>query len=523
MFAYMKRKAYLCQQNATSEHILTHQHPMRAKNHITHYALYIIMYICVLPVHAQLNQIEVPNRHACDTSLNDLQKDLWNYYDALVETHPALSDKTPLLDEIEQIAREESLRLQNESAIEELRFSLDRLLVPLHDIHSQIYATEDAVWPPFSIDYLGGEYYIACISKAYSGSAGKVLTGIGNSTMDEITARGKTLVAHENGISLGNEICRRLCTSPLFFGKLGLLNGDSTVTFRFSDSTTATIPLSPDGLPDKVYYSGSVHPITYQSALPFRYSIDTTASVCYMRFNRCFDRRVAMFHSLLSNKPVQNGDAPDFLFFLQDMFADIRKNGIRLLVIDVRNNPGGSECLVTMLARAANIKYDTKRTGGTRISPLAIEAFPGSFSSEKTIDGPDTDCLFALPKDFPYYKGTVVVIEGNITASSGTTIACKAKHKKNKNCVVIGSPFRQNPYLSYGNTFFILLPLTGVEGALPTTVFRRPNPNNETSLQPDVEIPYTIQDIIKGNDPCYDWIIRHKAQLVDNPAQFKTR
>lgn len=65
---------------------------MRAKNHITHYALYIIMYICVLPVHAQLNQIEVPNRHACDTSLNDLQKDLWNYYDALVETPYTIQD-----------------------------------------------------------------------------------------------------------------------------------------------------------------------------------------------------------------------------------------------------------------------------------------------------------------------------------------------------------------------------------------------------------------------------------------------
>ena len=230
----------------------------------------------------------------------------------------------------------------------------------------------------------------------------------------------------------------------------------------------------------------------------FSYQLFEKESICYLQFNQCNDARTLGDESL-----------PRFDKLLDAMFADIEKQGIATLIVDVQYNNGGSSKLCDeLLDRLCPLSEIRMLDTYMRFSPLLALYNPKAGQAMKAWEeAGHSDELYPVPqkkKQMPehkYYEGKVVFIQGPRTFSSAGILITTARD--NNIGTIIGTESTFSPS-HYGEVLPFRLPNTGVLGSVCTKYFERADKDHadDSSIVPDIVLdlddkPATWETIIR--------------------------
>lgn len=200
---------------------------------------------------------------------------------------------------------------------------------------------------------------------------------------------------------------------------------------------------------------------------------------------------------------------PRFDKLLDAMFADIEKQGIATLIVDVQYNNGGSSKLCDeLLDRLCPLSEIRMLDTYMRFSPLLALYNPKAGQAMKAWEeAGHSDELYPVPqkkKQMPehkYYEGKVVFIQGPRTFSSAGILITTARD--NNIGTIIGTESTFSPS-HYGEVLPFRLPNTGVLGSVCTKYFERADKDHadDSSIVPDIVLdlddkPATWETIIR--------------------------
>lgn len=227
----------------------------------------------------------------------------------------------------------------------------------------------------------------------------------------------------------------------------------------------------------------------------YDYKFFPEESICYLQFNKC-------------------SNAPDYPFdrFLDDMFAKMKENHIKTLVVDAQYNGGGNSqlCsqLLTYLYPADKLKH---LKTNVRFSDLLATIYPESAQMKKDWENDGhKDELYQIPSpkipdDYQQptlYEGQVVFVMGAKTYSSAGILMTLARDNH------IGTIIGTNSIFSpshYGEILPYRLPNTDVLGTISCKFFERPDSASvdETFLKPDYEVD------LRDKAAAWQFIVNH--------------
>jgi C-terminal processing protease CtpA/Prc len=243
----------------------------------------------------------------------------------------------------------------------------------------------------------------------------------------------------------------------------------------------------------------------------------------------------------MKKKAKKSGNL-NFKKFALEAINAANTEGVKNLVIDLRANGGGDmripEQLFYLLdfdvkktyhfysnlsqyykthlkddARADAKKYE-KATGkslvfdGRLLNIDSIVAEKTVYDFYENVKNPKSD--FYIAPDAPRFRGKVYFITGMSTGSAAGMTATLVKD--NGLATIVGIPTGNKSTAQTGGSGF-KLPNSKVTGAMSYFYVERPNTakNDETALQPDVEIWQNLEDWYRGVDTQMAWIIKDIA------------
>ncbi len=218
----------------------------------------------------------------------------------------------------------------------------------------------------------------------------------------------------------------------------------------------------------------------------FHYLIVPEQKLCYLQFNQCADART-----------MRNETLPRWDTMLDEMFAKMKEEGIKHLVVDAQYNNGGSSMLCDELLihlcpfaqlQTLSTSLRFSRLMGTYNPRIAIAK--QSWEADGHIDelypmpagkvGPD----FVQPEVF---EGDVIFVQSEKTYSSAGILMTLARD--NHIGMIVGTNSTFSPS-HYGEVLPYRLPNTEVVGTISCKFFARPDADHldDKTLVPDVEI-----------------------------------
>lgn len=214
----------------------------------------------------------------------------------------------------------------------------------------------------------------------------------------------------------------------------------------------------------------------------FSYTILGKESICYMQFNQCNDARTLKDESL-----------PRFDRMLDNMFADMERERIATLIVDLQYNSGGSSRLCDeLLDRLCPLSALRMMDTYLRFSPLMALYNPKAGDAMKAWEeAGHRDELYPLPHkkmqipEHSYYQGKVVFIQGPGTFSSAGILVTTARD--NGIGTIIGTESTYSPS-HYGEVLPFRLPNTGTLGSVCTKYIERADKEKaeDRTLVPDI-------------------------------------
>ena len=232
----------------------------------------------------------------------------------------------------------------------------------------------------------------------------------------------------------------------------------------------------------------------------------------------------------------QIAQVPDFGLFLHEMFSEMNQQGVKTLVIDVRNNSGGNSKLCDQLLSwlkpideihdmstmirisklwetqypdmAMTFKEKLQKKGiAYRLGELYDLSILNDGESEKSEMDMIIDQMFVMNHSSDsLFTGKVIFMQGKDTFSSAGMLITKAVD--NGIGIVIGENSVYTPS-AYGDILTWELPNTHVQGFVSHKIFIRPDASkkNENAIIPDIPLPETWDDFQNGTDPCWRWVL----------------
>ena len=212
------------------------------------------------------------------------------------------------------------------------------------------------------------------------------------------------------------------------------------------------------------------------------------------------------------------------------MILEANSKGFSKLIIDLRNNVGGSEmiCLQLLyhLTEAENLKDYSMYTKDLKFYSHYFEdktkdsvssyrsknilssnsdslIFMGFSNSDSTLFDRITDpeSPYYIPKNRPIFKGEVVIISNYSTHSAGALFTTLLQD--NKIGKVIGTELANNPTGASGWTPF-KLPNSKLEASTASEYLVRPDKTKSDIFVPDMEKVMSVEDVLKGRDPLFE-------------------
>jgi len=449
---------------------------------------------------------------------NKFQKDFLLYVDMLKQSHPAFANKgMPFNIDSTLTAGYKQCKKCKEQA--EFSVILQEIAAKLHDGHTSIssnYSTDEMYPMYLFIDDEG--VYLKSVQQGFETHLNKKIVKVNGNTISRVCD------SFRKTISYGNEwefrkMFKNTTQSLQPWKELGLCNSDSSIVLTFLDGDSLKLrPLSKRNIHLKDKLEGFAKAqilrrvqLLRQGNTPFSYTLIPGKSTCYLLFDQCEDRNTLLEKSYWK---VQHSDSlkreleknllriPVFSDFLNQMFQTMKDSSIQTLVIDVRQNSGGNSRLCNELLM--HLKKELKLpTVYIRESNLAHEHYKalGKDSIAWINANPQT-----VYSDKDIYEGNVIFVQGERTFSSAGLLITEAVD--NGIGTLIGDYASYTPS-HYGDIIYWSLPNTQTTGTISNRYFLRPAAEKakESYIKPDVLLPATFKDYIKGYDPCWDWII----------------
>ena len=265
-------------------------------------------------------------------------------------------------------------------------------------------------------------------------------------------------------------------------GKLKDRHTTVTTTQQLNEATTAARKkLMESGItsfnPDRAH-------IMRPHATVYDYQLFPEQHICYLQFNKCADDPADPFASLLNR-----------------MFAEMEKENIKTLVVDVQYNSGGNDLYCSqLLDHLYPISQLKNFAAFTRLSDFMIKHFPNSAELRKNWEStghkdelypePAPNANYQQPKRF---EGQVVFVMGPETFSSAGNLLTLARD--NHFGTIIGTTSTFGPS-HYGHILPFRFPNTSVWGSVSIQFFERPDKakTSEPFMQPDIEVNLDDKD-----------------------------
>ena len=218
----------------------------------------------------------------------------------------------------------------------------------------------------------------------------------------------------------------------------------------------------------------------------FHYQMLPEEGVCYLQFNQCADARTMRDESM-----------PRWDTMLDEMFAKMKTEGIRRLIVDAQYNNGGSSMLCDeLLIRLCPLEKLQTLSTSLRFSRLASAYNPRLAVAKQSweADG-HIDELYALPAgkvgpDFvqpDVFDGQTIFVQSEKTYSSAGILMTLVRD--NHLGIIVGTDSSFSPS-HYGEVLPYRLPHTSVIGTISCKFFARPDKEHldDKVLVPDVVI-----------------------------------
>lgn len=297
------------------------------------------------------------------------------------------------------------------------------------------------------------------------------------------------------------------------------------------------------------------HPVTRYKNRLYDYQIIDSLNLTYFQFHECYDKieikegiktyvrpwvrpMANMYVNIQTNKKKPSKrlkkyfdpERPIFHEYINKMIEESNTKDISKLVIDLRNNNGGSEMiclqLVYHLTENENLKdfsvyiqnsdfykhyfkedYTEKvnlyrKENGTEPKKDSL-FFAGFSNSDKSLFDKITDpkSPYYIPKNRPVFKGKIVIIADHSTHSAGALFT--ALLQDNDIGSVIGTEVSNNPTGPTTWTPF-KLPNSKIKASISTQYLVRPDPRKAEKFTPDIQLEKSLEDLFKGKDPLFE-------------------
>lgn len=297
------------------------------------------------------------------------------------------------------------------------------------------------------------------------------------------------------------------------------------------------------------------HPITKTKDRIYDYQIIDSIGTTYFQFHECYDK-IEMKEGIKSYvkpwlRPIANWyvnrqtskkkpskrlkkyfdpERPVFSEYVSQMVKESNDKGVSKLILDLRNNNGGSELICLQLlyhltSRQDLADFDLYIHNGLFYKHYFKNDFQDYINSyyEKHSKYPTADTLFHagqanskenlfdkitdpnspyfIEKERPIFKGKIVVIADFSTHSAGALFTTLLQD--NKVAQVIGTELSNNPTGPTTWTPF-KLPNSKIEASISSQYLVRPDKTKSDKFIPDFYIEKSLQDIMNGHDPLFE-------------------
>ena len=200
-------------------------------------------------------------------------------------------------------------------------------------------------------------------------------------------------------------------------------------------------------------------------------------------------------------------DPEELTQFLDKTFKNIYEKQVSNLIIDIRNNTGGSDqCFHSLLAYLTAEPYKLYDKIEMTICPQTYQrtesirrGFPGKFTNKKTGDVVTLELPYQRPSDNPFrFTGRIFLLIGRQSFSASTVFASVAKHYKL--ATLIGDE-TGDPTTLYADSIDFTLPNSGLEAFVASKLLVCPGSKGDgRGVLPDYEVKQKPEDTAKGVD-----------------------
>lgn len=492
------------------------------------YIRLFFLLILLQSTHAQFNGY-TPDLPIQSTPLynesNIYQKDFLYLAEGLVQFHANVFMNFPK----EEFDKEKEIiygKLADCKSGSDFGYIVNKFVSRIRDRHTRVLVRgtsgQNNIYP-FRCKYLVDSLVIMGISELLPVSLlGEKIQSINGIDIKEIEKRASIAYASENYVDLQRTIMLEI-NSTDYLKEIEVIKSEteSIIVKTYGGQQFEVLPNMMGSyktqLPTKPLF-------TDRQPDAFFYKIDEQNSICYIQFNQMVDKRIGeMYINMLPfwkrwfTKTVRffgGGSGPDVYFedFMNTCIADIEKNNIKKIVVDLRWNTGGSATLGDILLYSLGIDKYKSFTSDINKSELYRMQMADAGLDQIESKQKDTSDGFAYTK---FAKGTdgiknrfngdAYFITSEWTFSAAVMLATIVKD--NQLFKVVGEPISEKPS-HFGEVIFLRLPNTELVCGMSSKLFHRPDKSkaNEETLYPDVLIYKTYEDIINGRDSVYEWI-----------------
>lgn len=392
------------------------------------------------------------------SKVDDRREDLTVFYETLKDSHPDLFANTP---EETFLARMAELTDQLGTASDvEFLFGLQSLAALAGDSHTSVQVADSVVGQlnayPMVLSWRDGHWYLTAVPAEERDLLGAEVTAIGGRSMAEVVEAFGRVLSADNPVKLRRQY-RQVCNVADYYAYLGLAEAGEPLDLTLADGKTVSIAPMPYRslgeaeivqLGAEVPQPATAHQKRNYCALPL------SGQVYYIQYNVC-----------------QEDPALPMEDFAAQVQADLEAGGYRRVLVDLRNNGGGSDGVIWPLLSVLRQEMDD----GTQVVGLIGEA---TFSSA-IINAVELQEM-GIPLVGEAASGSVDhfgSVSGFSLPNSGIQIGVSSK------------------YIDLGT----LLDADAGRGV--------------ESLEPDIAVPQTMADTLAGRDTAVEWLLSHPETL----------
>ena len=385
------------------------------------------------------------------------RQDLELMYQTMAEHHPNLFANTPQASFLERIAEIEGTLAETD----DLTFALDLQSLAALAGDSHTTTNLNSVLSaghmfPVGLTWLDGEWIVSAVDAAHEDALGQAVAAVNGFSMDQVQERMALLLSADNPVKLRRQY-RQVCNVADYYAYLGLAKAGEPLALTLADGKTVSIAPMPYlslGEAEIVQLGAEVpQPATARQKCNYC-ALPLSGQVYYIQYNVC-----------------QEDPALPMEDFAAQVQADLEAGGYSRVLVDLRNNGGGSDGVIWPLLSVLRQEMDD----GTEVVGLIGEA---TFSSA-IINAVELQEM-GIPLVGEPASGSVDhfgSVSGFSLPNSGIQIGVSSK------------------YIDLGT----LLDADAGRGV--------------ESLEPDIAVPQTMADTLAGRDTAVEWLLAHPETL----------